>query len=264
MYHFDDLQRACQVLFGQDLVVDQQFLLKLDNSHLKQAYRKRALATHPDRFADQEQSVQAVYARQFREASEAYQKLARHLALRTGANRNHGIFAGFDLRSVKKTTREKTVWTPSDGKAPNGCIYDPNKVPHWSVRTGEYLYFSGVVNWKTLIAALVWQRQQREALGEIARRWGWLSENEVFSLLAERKKGERLGDILLRRGLVNPFQLNMLLRHQEKNQKRLGRYFIEHDLFSEPELIRYLEDLKRHNRKWDIKQESEVRSQKSE
>lgn len=249
MYHFDDLQRACQILFGQDLVVDQQFLLDLDNSHLKQAYRKKALATHPDRFADQAESVQAMHARQFREASEAYQKLTRHLALRAGSNRNHGIFAGFDLRSTKKT--RETVWTPPGPKAGNGRIYDPNKVPHWSVRTGEYLYFSGVVNWKTLIAALVWQRQQREALGEIARRWGWLSEAEIYSLLAERKRGERLGEILLRRGLVNSFQLNMLLRHQENNQKRLGRYFIEHAVFSESELIRYLEDLRRHNLKWN-------------
>lgn len=252
MYHFDDLQRACQILFGQDLVVDQQFLLNLDNSHLKRAYRQRALATHPDRFADQAESVRAVYARQFREASEAYQKLTRHLALRSGATRKHGIFAGFDLRSVKKT--RETVWTPPGAKAENGRIYDPNKVPSWPVRTGEYLYYSGVVNWKTLISALVWQRQQREALGEIARRWGWLSENEVFSLLSERRKGERLGDILLRHGLINSFQLNMLLRHQEKSQKRLGRYFIENSLFSESELIRYLGDLRRHNSKWEQKQ----------
>ncbi|MFB3905528.1 MAG: hypothetical protein ACE15E_18945 [Acidobacteriota bacterium] len=249
MYHFDDLRRACQVLFGGDLVVDQEFLLNLDNSHLKQAYRRKALATHPDRFADQADSVRAVYARQFREASEAYQKLARHLALRSGPVHSQGVTAGFDRPSGKKP--RETVWTPPGAKAGNGRIYDPSMVPHWSVRTGEYLYFSGVVNWKTLIAALVWQRHQREALGEIARRWGWLSENEVRILLAERKKGERLGDILLRRGLVNSFQLNMLLRHQETSQKRLGRYFIEHNLFSESELIRYLEDLKRHNLKWE-------------
>jgi len=251
MYHHDDLQRACRILFGQDLVVDQQFLLNLDNSHVKQAFRKRALETHPDRFADQAESVQAFHARQFREASEAYQKLIRHLSLRSTADRNQAPFAGFDLRTAKKT--RETVWTPPGTKAGNGRIYDydPNKVPRWPVRTGEYLYFSGVVNWKTLISALVWQRQQREALGEIARRWGWLSESEVFSLLSERRTGERLGEILLRRGLVNSFQLNMLLRHQEKSQKRLGRYFIEHGLFSEPELIRYLEDLKLHNLKWD-------------
>jgi len=250
MYLFDDLQRACQILFGQDQIIDRQFLLNLDNSHLKQAYRKKALATHPDRFADQAKAIQAVQATQFREANEAYQKLTRHLALRSRASRNHGIFAGFDVRAAKRATRE-TVWTPPGTKQGNGRIYDPNKVPRWPLRTGEYLYFSGVVNWKALISALVWQRQQREALGEIARRWGWLSEAEVFSLLAERKRGERLGDILIRRGLVNSFQLNMLLRHQEKSQKQLGRYFIEQDLFSEPELIRYLEDLKRHNLKWD-------------
>lgn len=249
MYHFDDLQRACQILFGQYLVVDQQFLFDLDNSHLKRAYRKRALATHPDRFADQAESVRALLARQFREANEAYQKLTRHLALRAGANRNHGIFVGFDLRSARKT--RETVWNPAGAKGGNSRIYDPTKVPGWPVRTGEYLYYSGVVNWKTFISALVWQRQQREALGEIARRWGWLSENEVFALLAERRRGERLGEILLRRGLVNSFQLNMLLRHQEKSQKQLGRYFIENDLFSESELIRYLEDLKRHNLKWE-------------
>ncbi|RPI21608.1 MAG: hypothetical protein EHM61_24325 [Acidobacteria bacterium] len=249
MYQFDDLQRACQVLFGQDLVIDQQFLLGLDNAHLKQAYRKQALATHPDRFAGRGDAVQARNAHLFRQVNEAYQKLSRHLAVRSDRYRNHAIFAGPDLRPPRK--KRETVWSPPGSKAGESSIYSPEKVPRWPLRTGEYLYFSGVVNWKTLISALVWQRRQREALGEIARRWGWLSEAEVLSLLRERKRGERLGEILLRRGLVNDFQLGMLLRHQEKNQRPLGRYFVEHNLFSELKLIRYLEDLKRHNSKWD-------------
>jgi hypothetical protein len=112
------------------------------------------------------------------------------------------------------------------------------------------LYFSGVVLWKDLIASLVWQRRQRECLGEIARRWGWLSEDEVIELLADRRRGERLGEILLRHGIVTPFQVTMLLRHQERTQKQLGRYFVERRLVSEAQLWRYLRDLQAHNVKW--------------
>ncbi|HXK60935.1 MAG TPA: DnaJ domain-containing protein [Acidobacteriota bacterium] len=232
MYHWDELRRACQVLFGSDLVIDQQFLLALDRAHLKKAYRQRALATHPDRLAGRGDG------RLFIEVNEAYQKLSRHLTQYSKAS------------AIPNLRRPEPVYTSPDKDPEDGRIYQPERVPCWPLRTGEYLYFSGVVSWQTLISALVWQRRQRLALGEIARRWGWLSEEELFSLLGERKNGERLGEILLRHGLINEFQLNMMLRHQQKNQKPLGRYFIEQNLFSELQLARYLEDLKRHNSKW--------------
>ena len=250
MYHFNDLAQACKVLFGHDLNVDQQFLLSLSTAGLKQAYRKRALATHPDRFVHLGETVQAEYAHVFGQVSDAYQKLSRYLSLRSAGSRNHRIVTGPEAKFWKKTREH--VWTPpGTGSTGGQRIYDPNKVPNWPVRTGEYLYFAGVVNWKTLISALVWQRHERETVGEIASRWGWLSEAEILALLSDRKRGERIGDILVRHRLVNPFQLAMLLKHQEKTQKPLGRFFIEQGFFSEPELERYLQDLRSHNTRWN-------------
>jgi hypothetical protein len=245
MYQFNDLARACQALFGRDGAIDEQFLVSLTNAALKQAYRKRALATHPDRTAGLPERAQVERARLFREASEAYQKLSRYLSLRGGGARSHRIVTPAETQ-FWRTARER-VWTPSRDGAGGPRIYDPRKAPHWPLRTGEYLYFSGLVDWRALIAALVWQRHQRETLGEIAARWGWLSETEVLLLLCDRHKGERLGDILMRHRLVSPFQLAMLLRHQTKTQRPLGSYFIEKGLFTEPDLTRYLADLRRHN-----------------
>jgi hypothetical protein len=247
MYPLEELVQACRVLFGPNLAVDQQFLISLENPALKRAYRKRALATHPDRFVHLGGNQPARHVQMFREVNEAYQKLTRYVGLRSNANRSHHIITEPELQFWRKS-REK-VWTPPTPE--NGeRIYDPSRVPGWQVRTGEYLYFSGVVSWKALISSLVWQRNQREALGEIASRWGWLSEHEILALLADRKRGERVGDVLLRHGLVTPFQLAMLLRHQGKTQKPLGRYFIEQGHCSDFELLRYLDDLKNHNLRW--------------
>jgi hypothetical protein len=246
MYRLEELVQSCKVLFGPSLAVDQQFLISLDQPALKGAYRKKALATHPDRFLHLADNQQACQVHAFREVNEAYQKLTSYLGLRSGDNRRRRIVTEEEPR-FRETGRER-VWTPPD--AENSRIYDPSRVPAWRVKTGEYLYFSGVVNWKVLISSLVWQRNQREALGQIAARWGWLTDNQILALLNDRKLGERIGEVLLRHRLVNPFQLAMLLRHQERTQKPLGRYFVEQGHFSDLELLRYLEDLKKHNLRW--------------
>ena len=244
MYQFNDLASACRALFGPELVVSEQFLSSLTSSAVKQAYRKRALATHPDRAAHLPKGAQAERTRLFREASDSYQKLCRYLNIKAGGARAHRIVTPSEAHFWKAAARERT----QSGR-PTGTsrVYAPDKAPHWPLRTGEFLYFSGIVDWRALIAALVWQRHQREALGEIASRWGWLSETDVLLLLCDRQSGERLGDILMRRQLISPFQLAMLLRHQANTQKPLGKYFIERGLFSEPDLACYLDDLRRHN-----------------
>ena len=244
MYQFNDLAQACRILFGPDLAVSEQFLSSLTNGVLKQAYRKRALATHPDRAGHLPKGAQAERTRLFREASDSYQKLCRYLNVKAGGARAHRIVTPSEAHFWKAAAKDRT-WT-DQGNGPFR-VYSPDKAPHWPLRTGEYLYFSGIVDWRALIAALVWQRHQRETVGEIASRWGWLSETDVLFLLCDRRHGERIGEILMRHRLVSPFQLAMLLRHQANTQKPLGKYFIEQGMFSEPELTRYLNDLSRHN-----------------
>ena len=194
----------------------------------------------------------------FQDVNLAYQTLNKYLSQRPTNGRKKPTFTAEEVRSWKRSASGR-VWTPRENgeqkeppkTAPKVRVYAPDRVPNWQVRTGEFLYFAGVVSWKQLISALVWQKQQRLALGEIASRWGWLSELEIMDLLNDRRRGERVGEILLRHGFISDFQLAMLLRHQEKTQKPLGGFFIENGLFSEPQLLRYLDDLRHHNQKWE-------------
>jgi len=257
MFRFEELSHACRLLFGEHMEIGQDFVLSLDHSALKKAYRTKALSTHPDRCAALGRQSQAQATARFQDVNLAYQTLSKYLNQRSGNGRPKPIFTAEEVRSWKRSASGRT-WTPRAGQqdrrppwetAQRVRVYAPDKVPNWQVRTGEFLYFAGVVSWNQLISALVWQKQQRLALGEIARRWGWLSEPEVMDLLNDRKRGERLGEILLRHGFISDFQLSMLLRHQEKTQKPLGRFFIQNGLFSEPQLLRYLDDLRHHNQK---------------
>lgn len=125
--------------------------------------------------------------------------------------------------------------------------YKSSKLPRRALRIGEFLYYSGAITWKDLIAALVWQTRQRERIGEIACRWGWLNQTRVLDLLKQRQRGERLGDVLLRLKLVSPFQLNMLLWQQQKNQCPIGSYFVKEGRMTEYTIKRHLKNLQDHN-----------------
>lgn len=78
-----DIYRACEVIFGPELDLSSDFLQYLQLSGVKTAYRKRALETHPDRFAAladaAEEQRQGVL---FHDVREAYENLVNFLKAR--------------------------------------------------------------------------------------------------------------------------------------------------------------------------------------
>ena len=256
MFSFDELLQDCRLLFGGDANVDRQFLESLGIPSLKAAFRRKALITHPDLFADQAPGVQKHHAELFIIASEAYGRLAQFLTFRL----SRSSISPLRPRSTPPastpdagTNRDRSPYSRSAAgyrASPGSGVYLPGRAPGWPLRTGEFLYYSGVVAWKQLIVALVWQRRQRERIGEIAQRWGWLSEDEIREVAAEKSFGERLGEALLRHEWITPFQLSTLLWHQRNRQRQIGRFFVERGLIPEADLQRCLRDLEAHNRRW--------------
>lgn len=275
MHQFDELLRDCSLLFGREAVVNRQFLESLQLPVLKTAFRRRALLTHPDLFSGQGQAVQRHYAEMFMGASEAYKRLSQFIVtrasivqpttpLRPSGPRNSSAgprptpppppppFSSQRQRSAGSAGERNPFTRPSAdfGFSSSPRIYVPSLAPGWPLRTGEFLYYAKVISWKLLIAAIVWQRQQRERIGEIAQRWGWLSESEILEINSQRYLGERLGEVLVRHEWITQFQLSMLLWQQRKSQSPIGRFFIHRGLLSESGLQRCLADLSRHNQKW--------------
>lgn len=180
-----EVRRAARLLLGEDRVGAP--LAALDAARLKALYRRRALETHPDRFAHLPAAEQAALADRFRGVAEAYAVLTAALAAR-----------------------------------------EPPPAPVKSmVPFGRWLHRRGLISQAQLVAALEWQRAHRPSLGEIARRWGWLSGGDVTRVLSTAGATERFGEKAVRLNLLTPVGLGALLRHQQAGETRLGRYFVE-------------------------------------
>ncbi|MCI4627047.1 MAG: hypothetical protein L3V56_13960 [Candidatus Magnetoovum sp. WYHC-5] len=340
-----DLFDACKVLFGSNVKIDQKFLQYIEPAGIKSAFRKKALVTHPDRYASFSEDIQRDYAEQFRMLTSAYERLTKYLKSRdngtvrvksatstagttqnyrrdystyykdrqasstqSGFARSYAKPAGTNNSSAQKTytntfssswnannndtdkdfkgrhfgqakdfQQEQTkasAYTQTKGAAsnngqgktysyqsksckddhayapPNGVTpysYKQKILPSRQLKLGEYLYHTGIVSWKDLISALVWQSKTRQRVGEIACRWGWLTESEIVELMKNRDKGERIGDLLIRLQVITPFQRNMLVWQQQKSQKPLGEYFIAEGLINVNLLKKHIKNLKDHN-----------------
>ena len=265
MDRWEELLRDCRLLFGRDAAVDRQFLESLQLTSLKSAFRRAALATHPDLYSGRSKSIQNRHAEMFMGASAAYKRLTLFLTrkgpalrasdpqratAREGTARNPRPAQPGRSKPANSRHPRREPFSAADMRpTPRVRIYAPDCAPAWPLRTGEFLYYSKVISWKLLISAIVWQRQQRERVGEIAQRWGWLSEYQLLQVAAGRVLGERIGEVLLRNNWLTPFQLRTLLHYQRKSQQPIGRYFVERSVLSERDLDRYLIDLGEHNGK---------------
>ena len=80
--HQQRLLRACRVIFGSDVQVSADFLAYLQPSGLRDAYRRAALETHPDR-ARQYRSSTVLQTQRFRMVRQSYELLDEYLRYRS-------------------------------------------------------------------------------------------------------------------------------------------------------------------------------------
>ena len=246
------LLTAYQVLFAASGQVNSSLLQSVQLPEIKQAYRRRALDTHPDRFVWGDENCRKQCTERFIEVTDAYETLNHYLVLR-----DKGL-VGEGKQSRESEPVRKAYSSPASKAKPASRFGTPGEtaasfaywekgVPGRRLRFGEFLYYSGAIPWKALIGALVWQRRQRPKIGEIAQRWRWLTESQIFGLLQKRHPGERLGEVLVRRRIISPFQLEVLLWQQQKIQKRIGEYFLCERFLTQAQIRRHLHQQHQHN-----------------
>lgn len=113
-----------------------------------------------------------------------------------------------------------------------------------SLILGRHLHRRGLISLRQLIAAVAWQRQQRPAVGQIAKSWGILNDDQIFDILREKENGELFCDSAVRKGLMTPFQRLAVVGRQRVMQKPIGQYFIEHGILSEKQIEEEVEHLR--------------------
>jgi serine/threonine protein kinase len=101
-------------------------------------------------------------------------------------------------------------------------------------RFGELLLAEGVISPNQLRAAL---RQQAESadmpLGQILLERGWISREQLLSLLQRFKRKYRLGDLLVETNNITEEQLAAALQEQQKTGLRLGELLVQLEYVSE-------------------------------
>lgn len=227
------LMDACRILFPM-AEVNREFLCYIQPEGLKSAYRNRAWECHPDAAGGDGDRLRRTEL--FRRSVEAYKLLNDYIKRRKPAiqlrhaNSQRPVFP-----QVKMTGRVE------------GEQYYEGPLPSLELKIGLYLYYSGVVSYQTVVRALMWQRDLRPPLGDLACKWGWLREEDVATVLHATHIVGSFGERAVALGLLTPSQLNIILLHQRSMQQPIGRYFVLNSLLSEPGLRHHLRQLTRHN-----------------
>jgi len=229
------LLNACRTLFGDTINLGPEFLAYLQPSGAKIAFRNQVKQHHPDRFAAASQEVRARQTERFREIHQAYHLLNDYLTARHRSSRPVAHAA----RSYRPARRS--------GPQPAPPTAERATLPPLPLEFGLFAFYSGKIDYRDLIKALVWQRRQRPTIGALAQQWGWLTTDSVRKILASREGGGRFGRKAMALGLLTPLQIDTLLRHQRSQQQRLGQYFIAHGLMTQLEADQLAAALERHN-----------------
>lgn len=242
--HDETLSRACRILFGQETAATPGFLFCLQPSGISKAFRRRALATHPDRLVAADETAKKRTTELFIEADWARERLISFCR-----NRDNAAVPLAQLRK-KAASQNRSRNYPGPGRNSQYC---PGILPQRRLFFGEFLYYSGAVTWNAFIKAIVWQRRQRPRFGEIARRWRYISEHELRLILARKRFCEPIGETAVRMNSLSRFQVNTILFHQMFIQKPIGEFFVERGYLTRGRIDELLRDFKKHNSKFPEK-----------
>ena len=236
---------ACRVLFGSEVEAGRDFLNYLQLEGVRAAYHNRAKLTHPDRFPGADLDFLRLQAEKFQRVVGAYDVLHDFLKAR-----ERGI--GFARRPAAGPPRpprrpETPLRHASSRVRPAPTLVRPAALlPRRRLPFGLFLCHHGIISYGDLARALVWQRQQRPRLGDLARLWGRLSEPQVQVILGDEGR-RRFGEKAIALGLLNQFQVDTMIHYQRSRQQPLGTFFVDEGLIAPRHLSQLLVALHEHN-----------------
>lgn len=230
-----ELLAACRILFGPGVKLSRDFLHYLQPCGAKAAFRKKAKETHPDLGCASDSEDRLRRAETFRELKSANDLICAFLQQR---------------QDQPQPAPPRNAPSARPGRGYGTESFFRGRVPPRPLEFGRYLYYRGLIPYPALIEAIAWQRGQRPAIGSIARRWGWLSEEDIRQILRHPGIPDRFGCTAVSLGLLKPFQVQTLLFYQRSQQKRIGRFFIERNFLSEAQLGQLLADCQTHNSRY--------------
>ncbi len=244
----NEIIQACRTLFGPDIALSREFLDYLQPSGAKLAYRQKVKETHPDSFVDQDSQRQQEQTSLFQELLAAYETVSDFFK-----QRESGLWVAREEPRPRRQQPQPAPHRTWERSAEDGFGHSTKTstktgtLPLRPLEFGLFLYHQGIITYRQLIDALIWQRRQRPNLGDIAQRWGWLTQEDVRSILSYRGIFGRFGEKAVNLELLTKQQLNTLLFFQRSQQKKLGLFFVEHRIITVEDMENLVLEQKNHN-----------------
>ncbi len=224
----DELFEACRILFGADIVLSWDFLAYLQEEGITSAFRKKAMAIHPDK------ALLSGLSRK---------KCQQEFVLLQSARK---ILCEYILsRQIPPQTSQQTEPVERNG------FPSPVTLPERKLLFGRFLYHMGIIQWRQLIQALAWQKSGRPKIGELGVLQGYLERNSVGIILKSSGVNGSFGLTARKLGLLTGEEVRELLLRQKRQQKKIGQFFVEKGVVSGVELDLLLEQWRKHNRNAD-------------
>lgn len=120
-------------------------------------------------------------------------------------------------------------------------------LPPIRLRLGEYLYYTGRIDWTTFFGAISWQIRNRPKIGDIALSLGLLELEDILEIIRQRRPGELFGETAVRLGLLEAYDLLILCGRQRLLNRPIGTFFIKEGILNEKDLVEAVVRLNRHN-----------------
>jgi hypothetical protein len=203
-----------------------------DASLLKKSFRRRSLSAHPDRALALGRKSEAL-TREFQRLSDAYRLL---LPLVGGGPAVHV----WQRRAAAQASRP-----PS---APPDFFWRLKTPPAVPLRFAQYVYYRGLVSYRSLIRVLVRQMRERPRTGEIAVARGALTRPQVNTVLATQARGERFLQTAARLGYLADPEARRILSRQRSLNLPVGEIFVAEGLLTSRTRDALLREFREHNR----------------
>lgn len=126
-------------------------------------------------------------------------------------------------------------------------VYHRGDIPPYRLRFAQYLYYTGKIDWDTLIRSLSWQYRLRPKIGDLGTKLGFMDYEDINHVLRRKKSGELFGQTAVQIGILNPYDLTVLIGRQRLLNLPIGRFFVEQGYLSDRELEISLLEMTRHN-----------------
>ncbi len=226
-----DLLKAFNLLFSPKGGCTLEEIEHLDLPSLRNAFRRKALATHPDRARHLGQDRELL-TEKFKEITDSFERLYSFVERNSASSRieppRNPVRRDRPRPSENRTTRQGTI-------------------PNQELMLGQYLYYTGRISYRMLLDAVYWQRNQRARYGTIARNWKIITSKDIMSILKLRRGKEKFGECAMRLGFIDNNQHNAIIKNQMCCQRPIGEYFVSKGIIASGELEVILQRLNIHN-----------------